>query len=99
MKYTEIKIHKVKVLKPYSVEVSFNDGKVKKINLEPVLHGSVFGPLRNPELFREVKINKEVHTIEWPNGADFHPETLYNWDDYKDEMAKKAEKWQHKKTA
>ncbi|HET7360575.1 MAG TPA: DUF2442 domain-containing protein, partial [Salinimicrobium sp.] len=59
----------------------------------PVLYGNLFSPLRNPELFKRVRLNEEAATIEWPNGADFDPETLYNWELYKDELAERAKKW------
>jgi len=93
MEYTDVKIKKAKALKPYIVWVKFNDGTTKEINLEPVLSGSLFGPLRNPELFKRVRVNREIETIEWPNGADFHPETLYRWDAYKEELSERAAKW------
>ena len=98
MQYTEIKILKAKTLKPYWLELEFNDGTTRKVDLEPVLYGNLFGPLRNTELFKRVRVNREIQTIEWPNGADFHPETLYNWEDYKNELAENAQKWQHSKT-
>jgi len=41
------------------------------------LHGEVFEPLRDPEVFAQVKINPETGTIEWPNGADLAPEFLH----------------------
>ena len=96
MKYTDIKIVKAKAVKPYLLKVEFNDGKVKEIDLEPILYGSLYEPLRNPELFNQVRVNKEIHTIEWPNGADFHPETLYEWDEYKEELSRRAKRWQKK---
>jgi len=60
MEYTEIKILNAKVIKPYLIEAEFNDGKVKEIDLEPILYGSLYEPLRNPELFNEVRVNKEI---------------------------------------
>lgn len=93
MEYVKIKIIKAKALNPYLIEVMFNDGKTKIIDLGPVLFGSLFGPLRNPDLFKQVRVNKEIMTIEWPNGADFHPETLYNWDNYKEELEQQAKSW------
>jgi hypothetical protein len=30
-------------------------------------------------LFEQVKIDPEVHTLVWPNGADFDPATLHDW--------------------
>ena len=36
----------------------------------------MFTPLRDPVLFTQVGIDPDVHTIAWPNGADFAPEFL-----------------------
>ena len=98
MEYTTIKIVKAAALSPYNIRVTFNDGKEKIIDIEPILYGAYFEPLRNPQLFKKVRVNKEINTIEWPNGADFHPETLYNWEEYKDELAEKARTWEYPKT-
>lgn len=91
MHYTDIKIKKVKVIGDYSIELVFNDKSVKQINLEPVLCGNLFGQLLNVDLFKRVRLNEEISTIEWPNGADFHPETLYNWEEYQEELSKIAQ--------
>ncbi|MFN2262054.1 MAG: DUF2442 domain-containing protein [Psychroflexus sp.] len=98
MKYTEIKITKAEALTPYQIKVTFNDNTIKTIDLEPILYGAYFESLRNPELFKRIRVNQEIQTIEWPNGADFHPETLYNWENYKDELIEKAKSWEHPKT-
>jgi hypothetical protein len=37
-------------------------------------------------LFNQVEIDPEIHTLVWPNGADFDPETLHNWPKYVEEM-------------
>ncbi len=89
----KVKITKVKVLKPYQIEVGFHNNTLKAIDLEPILYGSVYGVLRNPALFEKVRVNPEVATVEWPNGADFDPETLYYWEDYKEELAERAKSW------
>lgn len=35
--------------------------------------------LRDIQLFNSVAIDPEVHTLVWPNGADFDPATLDDW--------------------
>lgn len=42
----------VRVIPPYSVEVTFDDGVVRVLDLEPELWGPVFEPLRFPAYSR-----------------------------------------------
>lgn len=63
-------------LDEYRLLVRFNNGVEGIIDLEPELHGEVFLPLRDTELFRQVSVTSR--TVEWPNGADFAPEFLYS---------------------
>jgi Protein of unknown function (DUF2442) len=67
----------VRLTKDYELQVTFSDGVVKEVDLVGELHGEVFAPLKDPGVFREVRVNTETNTIEWPNGADFAPEFLY----------------------
>jgi len=55
----------------------FNDGAVKEVDLENELYGEVFEPLQNIEFFKQVAVNSDTQTIEWPNGADFASEFLH----------------------
>ena len=61
----------------YELRIQFSDGIVKDVDLSGELYGEVFEPLREPAFFSKVKLNQETRTIEWPNGADFAPEFLY----------------------
>jgi hypothetical protein len=61
----------------YRLRLEFSDGVVKEVELGGELHGQVFEPLKDPGFFRQVEVNQETNTIEWPNGADFAPEFLY----------------------
>lgn len=61
----------------YQLRIEFSNGVVKQVDLAGELHGEVFEPLKDPEFFKRVAINSETNTIEWPNGADFAPEFLY----------------------
>ena len=78
----------------YMLEIHFDDSEKQTINFEPVLHGEMYGPLRDLSLFNQVKIDPEVFTIVWPNGADFDPAILRNWNQYIDELSKRAEDWE-----
>ncbi|HEX5082593.1 MAG TPA: DUF2442 domain-containing protein [Blastocatellia bacterium] len=68
----------VKPLEKFLVRLVFSDGKQKDVDLEPLLRGPIFEPLRrDPELFCAVKVDEELGTIVWPNGADMDPDVLY----------------------
>ncbi len=71
-------VTEVRVLRPYVLEVRFEDGAVRRVNVEPLLFGEVFEPLRDPEFFSKVSVDPELGTIVWPNGADLSPEFLYS---------------------
>ena len=64
-------------LRGYQLRLEFDDGKVKELDLKDELYGEVFEPLKDIELFKKVYVNQDTGTIEWPNGADFAPEFLY----------------------
>jgi hypothetical protein len=70
-------VNEVIFLDGYRLRLTFNNGTVKDVDLSEELHGMVFEPLHDPVLFRQVAVNPETRTIEWPNGADFAPEFLY----------------------
>ena len=66
-----------RVLARYVVEVTFEDGEVRVIDLEPELVGAVFEPLlADYDRFRAFHVDPEAGTIVWPNGADISPRTL-----------------------
>lgn len=70
-------VQRLKSTKGYVLSIEFTNGVVKDVDLRTELHGPVFEPLREPVLFRQVRVNEETGTVEWPNGADFAPEFLY----------------------
>ena len=89
-------IHRVTrfaVVGPYTLAVSFADGTEQVIDFEPVLHGSLFRPLRDLTEFNAVRLDTEAGTLVWPNGADFDPATLHDWPQMRDEFVKRASAW------
>ena len=77
----------------FVLKVRFDDGTEQTINFQPVLAGELYGPLRDPSLFNQVQIDPEVHTLVWPNGADFDPATLHDWPQHTDALAARARQW------
>ncbi len=68
----------VEPLDPYWLRVSFNDGTVREVDCSFLLHGTLGKPLRDPEYFRQVRVDQESRTIVWPNGLDPAPELLHD---------------------
>jgi Protein of unknown function (DUF2442) len=72
------RIVSVDPLEGFVLKLVFEDGSEREVDLEEDLWGPVFGPLRaQPELFRQVRVDPELGTIVWPNGADMDPDVLH----------------------
>jgi hypothetical protein len=82
----------------YTLRVRFDDGTEQVIDFQPVLAGALFGPLRDLTLFDRVRIDPEVRTLVWPNGADFDPATLHDWPNHAATLAARAAGWQLSQT-
>ena len=72
-----IYVKNAKYLEDYKVEVEFNNGEKGIVDLSDDLYGEVFEPLKDKNLFSKMKVDKDLETITWENGADFAPEYLY----------------------
>ena len=93
MSHAIYRIVSVQCVAHETLEVCFDDGTQQRIDVRPVLSGAVFGPLRDPALFSQVRIDPEAHTLVWPNGADFDPATLHDWPEHAAELAARAADW------
>ncbi len=56
--------------------VEFNDGAKGEVDLADALEGEIFAPLHDAKFFSLVKVDPEIRTVTWPNGADIAPEFL-----------------------
>jgi len=61
----------------YRLPVSFEDGDERLVDLKPHLDGPIFEPLKDPAYFRGFRVNEDIDTVAWENGADFSPDFLY----------------------
>src|SRR5437868_3962033 len=89
-------IYRVSAVEPlggFRLRLSFDDQTTREIDLERVLEGEIYGPLRNPALFAAVSIDPEIHTLVWPNGADFDPAILHDWPEHEQAMVDLAKRW------
>jgi hypothetical protein len=67
-----------KALGEYRLHLRFEDGVEGVIDLAPHLSfRGVFEPLRDPAYFAQVRVDPDLGTVVWPNGADLDPYVLY----------------------
>ncbi len=67
-----------KYLHDYVIWLKFNDGTKGEVDLKDELYGEVFEPLKEIARFKAFKVDTELETIVWDNGADFAPEFLHH---------------------
>ena len=71
-------IVEVRPLDGYRLWLRFEDGAEGTVDVAKMIHfQGVFAPLRDREKFLEVRVDSEIGTICWPNGADLDPDVLY----------------------
>lgn len=76
--WSMLRVTEVTVLDPPLLRVEFNDGVTREVDCGFLLHGSLGEPLRDPDYFRQVRVDPDLRTIVWPNGLDPAPELLHN---------------------
>ena len=75
--HAPLHVREAKYICDYVIWLRFNDGAEGEIDLKDELWGEVFEPLRDLEAFRSFKVDPDLETIVWENGADLAPEFLY----------------------
>jgi hypothetical protein len=69
-----VDVVEARYVRGYVVWLKFSDGAAGEIDLVGELDGQVFEPLREIEYFKQFSI--VLHTLAWPDGADFAPQFL-----------------------
>lgn len=59
-----------------AVVITDADGKNFLFDLTPYIVGDWYGELADPDYFKQVRIDKELDVLAWPNGQDVGPEDL-----------------------
>jgi len=94
MNHPICRVRSFEIVSAYILRVHFDDETEREIDFRPVLAGELFGPLRNLELFNQVRLDSEVATLVWPNGADFDPATLHDWPVHAQAFRDLARRWE-----
>jgi hypothetical protein len=61
----------------YKLQILFENGEVRVVDLCNHLDGPVFEPLKDISYFKQFRVNTDIDTVVWPNDADFSPDFLY----------------------
>jgi Protein of unknown function (DUF2442) len=93
MKHAIYRVKSFEIVDRYTLSVRFDDETVRQIDFEPILVGELYSPLRDVKIFNRVRIDPEVHTLVWPNGADFDPYTLHEWPHQIDNLKEACRSW------
>jgi len=67
----------VEVLEPYRLRLRFEDGLIGEVDVARLVRfEGVFEALQAPVIFATVRVDPELGTIVWPNGADLDAAVL-----------------------
>lgn len=61
----------------YKIVILFDNMKKKIVDLKNHLIGKVFEPLKDIAYFKRFRVDQDIDTIVWENGADISPDFLY----------------------
>ncbi len=70
------KLMEARHIRGFELWLTYSDGVAGVLDLSRELDGEVFEPLKDPAVFQQFRIDPELNTLVWPNGADFSPEFL-----------------------
>jgi uncharacterized protein DUF2442 len=71
-----VHVTEVQCPEDFRLRLQFDDGASGELDFSGEAWGGVFAPLADPNYFAQVRLDEELGTIVWPNGADIAPETL-----------------------
>jgi len=75
MQYPKIKT--VNVIDNYILLIEFDNNQKKKYDVAPLLNKEMFSPLKNPALFKAVKVEIGGYAVTWNNDIDISEYELW----------------------
>jgi hypothetical protein len=66
----------VKPQSDYKLLLTFDNDEIREFDVKPYLNHGIFSELSDVSIFNSVHVSFD--SIEWKNGADLDPETLYD---------------------
>ena len=87
-------ITEFEIVAPYTLRIKFDDNTEQTINFQPVLYGEIYSPLQDLAVFNQVRLDRELQTLVWPNDADFDPADLHDWLEISEDFIKHVQKWE-----
>lgn len=73
-----VRVESARPAEGLQVHVRFTDGTECLLDLDGLLRGPIFEHLRTDRAqFEAVRVDPELGTLVWPNGADLCPDVLY----------------------
>ena len=74
-----IRVRSVDALDGMRVRLGFTDGSVGEVDLAPHTWGPVYERVRTDRrIFESVRVDSELGTIVWSDGADMDPDFLFD---------------------
>jgi len=71
-------VTRVQCLDDYRVRLTFDNGENREVDISALVpFDGVFAALKDRAYFTRVRVEPDVGTIVWPNGADICPDVLY----------------------
>jgi hypothetical protein len=72
------RVTEVRCVDDHSLSLVFEDGVSGVVDIEQVTrYEGLYGPLRNPTVFRAARLDEATGSVEWPHGADLGCEMLH----------------------
>ncbi len=70
-------VKNVKYMRDYKLAITFENNITKIVDLDGHLDKGIFKPLKDISYFKTVRVDEDLDTIVWNNGADISPDFLY----------------------